>query len=128
VGLHRNGAVDGLVHRCVFGDVEFLIGAPIATAGDTPLAATLDCDARVRVVHERIERALDDLALDVASAIAAEKASDLADRDRRPDWTLGERRAAVPAGDYLQGTPGSPGSAEGEAFVVLSSDDFARFP
>jgi pyruvate,water dikinase len=66
---------------------------------------------------------------EVATSVAAEKRAYVADRERKPAWTLGdERPAAAPDGAFLTGLPGSPGTAEGEAFLVLGSDDFARFP
>jgi pyruvate,water dikinase len=51
------------------------------------------------------------------------------DRARKPEWILGENRVAAPlSGDCLSGLAGSSGQAEGPVFLVLSPDDFAKFP
>jgi pyruvate,water dikinase len=66
---------------------------------------------------------------ELGRAVREEKAQYLRDRDRKPEWLLGVARDAAPAdGNSLAGIPGSAGSAEGAVFLVLSSDDFARFP
>jgi pyruvate,water dikinase len=58
-----------------------------------------------------------------------QKAAYLADRARTPEWVLGEAdQEVLPTGPALTGLPGSPGTAEGPVFQVLSPDDFARFP
>jgi phosphohistidine swiveling domain-containing protein len=50
------------------------------------------------------------------------------DKARKPEWVLGESKAAPPSGDCLSGLAGSSGQAEGPVFLVLSPDDFAKFP
>jgi pyruvate,water dikinase len=67
---------------------------------------------------------------ELARAIREEKAQYLRDKSRKPQWTLGETSAAGPdeGAGTLSGIPGSAGVAEGEVFLVLSSEDFARFP
>jgi len=65
---------------------------------------------------------------ELGEAIRREKDSYLSDRARTPDWVLGEARREETGGDCLSGIPGSPGSAEGPVFQVLSPEDFARFP
>ncbi|MDR2365172.1 MAG: hypothetical protein LBD68_04860, partial [Zoogloeaceae bacterium] len=47
---------------------------------------------------------------------------------RAPAWNHGEADEAPEAADVLKGLGGSPGIAEGETFVILSPDDFSRFP
>jgi pyruvate,water dikinase len=50
------------------------------------------------------------------------------DKARKPEWVLGESKAAPPSGDCLSGLAGSFGQAEGPVFLVLSPEDFAKFP
>lgn len=64
----------------------------------------------------------------LAQRVRDEKADYLSDRQRTPDWVLGEAREERPHGDHWEGIPGSPGQAEGEVFQVLSPDDFAKCP
>ena len=46
-----------------------------------------------------------------------------------PQWNLGEDATAPTEGDgVLRGLAGSPGTVEGEAFVVRSPEDFPKFP
>ncbi len=64
-----------------------------------------------------------------AESVGKQKAAYLNDRARKPEWILGE--AAEPGttgGDFLTGLPGSPCQAEGEVFLVLGPEDFAKFP
>ncbi|MHC5108322.1 MAG: PEP/pyruvate-binding domain-containing protein [Planctomycetota bacterium] len=60
--------------------------------------------------------------------IVEEKQAYLYDRQRGPEWVLGEKTVAQAGEDVLSGIPGSAGCAEGPVFRVLSLDDFARFP
>jgi pyruvate,water dikinase len=60
-------------------------------------------------------------------AVRSQKENYLRDKARKPEWTLGESKSPE-CGDCLSGLPGSPGQAEGEVFLVLGPDDFARFP
>jgi len=64
-----------------------------------------------------------------SEAVRRQKAEYLADRSRKPEWNLGHRASEEPvSSDVLTGLAGSPGQAEGPVFVVLSPEDFARFP
>ncbi|MCG8707632.1 phosphoenolpyruvate synthase [Brenneria sp. 4F2] len=49
---------------------------------------------------------------------------------RSPAWNYGEQRRAedTPTGNALTGLAGSPGTVEGEVFLIHSPDDFALFP
>jgi len=65
----------------------------------------------------------------LAAAIAEGKAAYQRDRVRTPAWILGEASAAPGTAEgALTGLAGSAGVAEGPVFLVLSSDDFGRFP
>jgi len=64
-----------------------------------------------------------------SNTTAASKQAYLTDRERKPDWILGQStRETAESGDSLEGLPGSPGEVEGPVFLVLTPDDFARFP
>ena len=86
--------------------------------------------------QEQIERALASGTPGAWKEFAAQarkqKADYLADQARKPEWILGERTpasvGATDEGDVLTGLAGSAGLAEGPVFVVLTPDDFARFP
>jgi len=61
--------------------------------------------------------------------VARQKAAYLSDKPRKPDWILGCTSAEDNGtATSLTGLPGSTGTAEGEVFVVLNEEDFARFP
>ncbi len=62
-----------------------------------------------------------------SATIHRQKQAYLADKTRKPEWVLGECRKEE-AGDFLSGLAGSPGQAEGPAYLVLSPDDFGKFP
>jgi phosphohistidine swiveling domain-containing protein len=65
----------------------------------------------------------------LAEAVRKEKAAYLSHRAVPPTWNLGEEQIPVSASEsQLSGLSGSPGCAEGEAYLVLSPDDFAGFP
>ncbi len=65
----------------------------------------------------------------IAPAAATHKAGYLAACARTPDWVHGEMDAVIDAGAHvLKGLGGSPGSVEGEVFVVRSPEDFPKFP
>jgi phosphohistidine swiveling domain-containing protein len=68
----------------------------------------------------------------LAAQVRAQRAAYLADKARKPEWILGESDAAAisgaAAGDLLTGLAGSPGVAEGPVFIVLTPEDFAKFP
>lgn len=64
-----------------------------------------------------------------AAAVRRQKEAYLRDKERKPEWVLGESKKEEPVhADFLDGLPGSAGEAEGPVFVVSSTDDFARFP
>ncbi|MDR0674087.1 MAG: hypothetical protein LBF93_10655 [Zoogloeaceae bacterium] len=65
----------------------------------------------------------------IREAVRQHKAGYEKARRHAPAWNHGEADDATPddAG-LLQGLGGSPGIAEGETFVILSPDDFPRFP
>ncbi len=66
---------------------------------------------------------------ELAEAVCRQKAEYQEDQARKPEWNLGEsEKEESLAGDMLAGLAGSPGQAEGPVFLVLSPDDFARFP
>lgn len=63
--------------------------------------------------------------------VRSQKAAYLTDRERTPAWSLSDEKTASPDADgahTLTGLAGSAGQAEGPAFIVRDSDDFARFP
>ena len=64
--------------------------------------------------------------------VAGQKAAYLSDKVRKPEWILGQKETLTaplnPAGEVLTGLAGSPGTAEGAVFQVLTPDDFAKFP
>jgi phosphohistidine swiveling domain-containing protein len=64
----------------------------------------------------------------LAKAIAREKQAYLEHRAAPPAWVLGESSPGRAAAGDLSGLAGSPGTAEGEVFLVLSPEDFPRFP
>jgi pyruvate,water dikinase len=86
--------------------------------------------------QEQMERALTtdtpDAWKEFAAQVREQKAAFLADRARRPEWVLGQSEPAASAatgtGDVLTGLAGSPGVAEGPVYLVLTPDDFAKFP
>ena len=68
-----------------------------------------------------------------AAQVAKQKAAYLADKARKPEWTLGQSEptasaASTGTGTVLTGLAGSSGVAEGPVFIVLTPDDFAKFP
>jgi 1-acyl-sn-glycerol-3-phosphate acyltransferase len=76
----------------------------------------------------------------IGEAARAAKESYLEASAHAPKWELGNQTGLAPGsplngstptsseGDSLIGLPFSPGSAEGEVFIVRSPEDFARFP
>ena len=67
-----------------------------------------------------------------AAQVREQKAAYLADQARRPEWILGQSEPAADAATgtrgVLTGLAGSPGVAEGQVYLVLTPDDFAKFP
>lgn len=61
-------------------------------------------------------------------AIREEKAAYLKSRQHSPEWELGKSSATIVTEGGLTGLPGSPGTARGTVFKVLSTDDFSSFP
>jgi rifampicin phosphotransferase len=84
------------------------------------------------VHHETLNEAVgkDDARLwrSLSESIRSEKALYLVDKERTPEWVLGEREVQTSVGECLIGLPGSPGKAQGKVFHVLGPDDFVRFP
>ena len=87
--------------------------------------------------QEQIERALladsPEARREFTAQVSRQKAAYLVDQARTPGWILGgEEPAAETApgerSDALRGLPGSPGLGEGPVFLVLSPEDFAKFP
>jgi pyruvate,water dikinase len=67
----------------------------------------------------------------IRAAVRHHKAGYLRAKRQAPAWSHGEADAveAVKAGaDTLRGLDGSPGTVEGEVFVIFGSEDFPRFP
>jgi len=62
-----------------------------------------------------------------AQAIRQQKEAYLRDQARKPEWVLGEKRNED-TGEFLAGLAGSPGQAEGPVFIVLTPEDFGKFP
>jgi len=84
--------------------------------------------ARVEALDQAIREHKDELWRGLGTAIREEKAAYLADKARTPDWVLGEATEVIMDGEFLQGLAGSPGSAQGQAFLVHGPEDFAKFP
>ncbi|MGO8929814.1 MAG: PEP/pyruvate-binding domain-containing protein [Limisphaerales bacterium] len=86
--------------------------------------------------QEQMERALTtdtpEAWAELASQVRRQKAAYLADKAGRPEWILGESEPAAGEAtemrDVLTGLAGSPGVAEGPVYLVLTPDDFAKFP
>jgi pyruvate,water dikinase len=85
--------------------------------------------ARSKQIDEAIQHD-DDLGWkEFTEVVHRQKESYLQARARKPEWILGESKPAEPvSGDCLTGLAGSSGQAEGPAFLVIGSDDFAKFP
>lgn len=64
----------------------------------------------------------------LARAVRKAKTTYLERARRTPAWELGTAEAPPAAEGALAGLPGSPGVAEGPAYLVLSPEDFAGFP
>ncbi len=66
-----------------------------------------------------------------AQQVSEQKAAYLIDRARTPEWILGQAASNPKSdanADVLTGMAGSPGVAEGPVFIVLTSEDFSKFP
>jgi pyruvate,water dikinase len=70
--------------------------------------------------------------LTFSERVSTQKAAYLADQARKPEWVLGATPTAPLPEDVatgaLRGLAGSPGCAEGPVCLVLTPDDFAKFP
>ena len=87
--------------------------------------------------QEQMEHALvtdsPDAWREFTARVSGQKAAYLADQVRQPEWILGQSESAADealadAGNVLTGLAGSPGVAEGAVFLVLTPEDFAKFP
>ncbi len=65
---------------------------------------------------------------ELSRAIKREKELYLLRKEQAPPWSLSEKEELSEDSDSLSGLAGSPGQAEGEVFLVLTPDDFGRFP
>ena len=63
-----------------------------------------------------------------SQAVAEQKESYLGDKARKPEWVLGAGVGPTEAEGSMSGLAGSPGVAEGAVFLVLSPEDFSKFP
>jgi rifampicin phosphotransferase len=78
-----------------------------------------------RAIHEDTDATWKEF----SEIVHRQKEAYLLDKERKPEWILGENRQDEPsAGDFLSGHAGSPGQAEGPVFLVLQPEDFAKFP
>lgn len=88
---------------------------------DVFFASAATMDQAVRDNHKAAWNSL-------AEHIRKEKQAYLGNHARSPEWELGKSAAAVTGNGDFTGLPGSPGTAGGAVFKVLSQDDFALFP
>ena len=84
--------------------------------------------ARLDALDAAIRNDRDEEWTALGKKIAEEKQAYLEHRAAPPPWTLGESAPRPAAAGALTGLAGSPGVAEGEVFLVLSPEDFPRFP
>ena len=85
--------------------------------------------AREREIDAAVNAGSDARWQEFSADVRREKEAYLLDKARKPEWVLGEGKTeAAPTGDFLSGLPGSPGHAEGSVHLVLSEEDFAKFP
>lgn len=92
----------------------------LAAADDLYFSSFADLDAAV--AQNRFDG--------LSAQISANKAAWQAAKQRSPAWNLGEDDAVpeMPPGDVMQGMAGSPGTVEGEVFLVHGPEEFAAFP
>ncbi|MDR0441533.1 MAG: phosphoenolpyruvate synthase [Candidatus Accumulibacter sp.] len=64
----------------------------------------------------------------IRAAALNHKAAYLRAKRQAPAWNHGEVNAVEADADTLRGLGGSPGTVEGEVFVILGPEDFSRFP
>jgi pyruvate,water dikinase len=85
--------------------------------------------ARISQIQKALDQDDDAGWNEFKDAVRRQKEDYLRDRARKPDWRLGQSEPAeAVSGDCLSGLAGSSGQAEGPVFLVLSPDDFAKFP
>jgi pyruvate,water dikinase len=84
--------------------------------------------AHLKDIDDAVEKDKPECWKELGASIAQSKAAYLKDKARTPDWVLGQAPSATASGDHLDGIAGSSGAAEGPVFLVLTPDDFARFP
>lgn len=69
------------------------------------------------------------LSPDLKSIIRERKSSFVAATKTQPQWDLQEtEQAKAPAGNVLQGVPGSPGECQGQVYLVHRPEDFSGMP
>lgn len=84
--------------------------------------------ATAAAMDEAVRKNSPELWLLLAECIRREKSAYLNNRLRSPEWELGKTSVAAVGEGGFTGLPGSPGTAKGAVFKVLSQDDFALFP
>lgn len=84
--------------------------------------------ARAADMSEAIQRNDPEIWSRLAARIQEEKSAYRNNSRRSPEWELGKAAPAASLEGALMGLPGSPGTAQGKVFKVLSPDDFALFP
>lgn len=67
---------------------------------------------------------------ELAKVIRTEKTAYLKNKERTPIWDLQAEEPSAEDGNTSQmtGLAGSPGTAEGQVFIVRSTEDFSKFP
>lgn len=75
-----------------------------------------------------IEKALNDRLDGLKDVISKNKAAYLTDKHRSPEWVLGESPEEKAPSNFISGFAGSHGVAEGSVYIVLSTEDFSKFP
>jgi pyruvate,water dikinase len=84
--------------------------------------------ARVGQIQTAVENESEAGWASFAEMVRGQKQSYLADKGRKPEWILGQAKGDFDLQSTLSGLAGSPGVAEGPVFIVLSPDDFPKFP
>lgn len=84
--------------------------------------------ARATDLNEAVSRDNAALWAKLEINIREERSAYLKNHLRSPEWELGKSTATLVAAGGLSGLPGSPGTARGAVYKVLSTNDFASFP
>lgn len=84
--------------------------------------------AQANALDEAINRNTPESWTKLKAMIREEKSAYQKNRLRSPEWELGKSAANIRTEGGLTGLPGSPGTASGPVFKVLSTDDFSSFP